>query len=75
MKMERKILEILYKYQNSKRNKKLNKSKSRGSTSGLTAGEIAGRIGTSIEKVMDIIIVLKRKEKIKSVKEKYWVLG
>ena len=72
---ERKILEVLYKFQNSKRACKMAKAKSRGSTVGLTAGEIAGRLRLSIEDVMVMIKVLKRKEKIKSVREKYWVLN
>ena len=72
--MERKILEVLYKFQNSGRARKQAKAKSRGSTVGLTAGEIAGRLRMSIEDVMDVISILKRKEKIKSVREKYWVL-
>ena len=71
---EDKVLEVIYKFQNSRRTRKESKSRSRGSTSGLTAGEIAGRLRLSIEDVMVMIKVLKRKEKIESVREKYWVL-
>ena len=52
----------------------MNKSKSRGSSDGLTAGEIAGRLRTTIEEVMPVISALKRDEKIKVVREKYWVI-
>jgi len=71
---EEKVLEVIYKYQNSRRARKEVKSRSRGLTSGLTADEIAGRLRLSIEDVMVMIKVLKRKEKIESVREKYWIL-
>lgn len=74
MDKERKVLEIIRKFIHSKRCKKINKSKSRGSSDGLTAGEIAGRMGLSFENTMSIISVLKRENKIKPVREKYWVL-